>query len=107
MGQKYKSRIDTRARWLAPLADAARLASIVNRAHESGLWIRFYTLNGHAPEAGLGWSASYNFGSLEAARTRWRAAIAAGVDFIATDQYEEFARSRRSDVSIPFANAPN
>jgi hypothetical protein len=88
-------------------ADATRLASIVNRAHESGLWIRFYTLNGHAPDAGLGWSASYNFGSLETARIRWRAAIAAGVDFIATDQYEEFARERRSDVSIPFAKAPN
>ena len=35
---------------------------------------------------------SYNFGSLEAVRHRWRAAIAAGVDFVATDQYEEFAK---------------
>jgi hypothetical protein len=62
------------------------------------LGIRFYTLNGHAPEAGLGWSAGYNFGSVEAARIRWRAAIDAGVDLLATDQYEllaeELKRSR-------------
>ena len=63
----------------------------MSRAHALGLWIRFYTLNGHAPDAGLGWTASYNFGSLEAVRPRWDAAIAAGVDFVATDQYEEFA----------------
>ena len=54
-----------------------------------GLWIRFYTLNGHRPDDSLGWTASYNFGSVDAARARWNAAIAAGVDFIATDQYEE------------------
>ena len=59
-----------------------------------GLWIRFYTLNGVAGER-EGWTASYNFGSLDAAARRWRAAIDAKVDFIATDQYAEFARSRR------------
>lgn len=74
--------------------DDARLRRLVNEAHERGLMIRFYTLNGHAPETGpeRGWGRGYNFGSLEAARLRWRAAIAAGVDFVATDQYEEFAR---------------
>jgi hypothetical protein len=71
--------------------EGLRLNSLVSRAHALGLWIRFYTLNGHAPDAGLGWTASYNFGSLEAVRRRWDAAIAAGVDFVATDQYEEFA----------------
>lgn len=76
--------------WTA--ADAVRLTSLVDRAHAQGLGIRFYTLNGHAPDAGLGWTASYNFGSLDRAQARWRAAIDAGVDFIATDQYEEFAR---------------
>jgi len=55
------------------------------------LAIRFYTLNGHAPAAGLGWSAGYNFGSLDAVRARWRAAIDAGVDLLATDQYELLA----------------
>ncbi|MBM3795988.1 MAG: hypothetical protein FJW31_18455 [Acidobacteria bacterium] len=74
--------------------DDARLRRLVNEAHERGLMIRFYTLNGHAPETGLerGWGRGYNFGSLDAARQRWRAAIAAGVDFVATDQYEQFAR---------------
>ena len=66
----------------------------MTRAHDAGLWIRFYTLNGHSPEHGkhMGYTPSYNFGSLEAVRHRWRAAIAAGVDFVATDQYEEFAK---------------
>jgi hypothetical protein len=75
-------------------ADAARLAALVSDAHAHGLWIRFYTLNGVAGER-EGWTASYNFGSLDAARRRWCAAIDARVDFIATDQYAEFARSRQ------------
>ena len=67
-----------------------RLRSLVERAHANGLWIRFYTLDG-ATEAELscrGWFHGYNFGSLEAARMRWRAAIAAHVDYLASDQYE-------------------
>jgi hypothetical protein len=76
--------------------DEARLASVVRAAHDAGLWIRFYTLNGHDPaDASGGWSASYNFGSLDAARERWRAAINAGVDFVAVDQYEEFVKVLR------------
>lgn len=78
------------AEWSA--ADRARLNAIVKRAHDMGLWIRFYTLNGHTPDQNRGWSASYNFGSLEAARARWKAAIDARVDFVATDQYEDFDR---------------
>lgn len=78
------------AEWSA--ADRARLDAVVNRAHSQGLWIRFYTLNGHTPEENRGWSASYNFGSVEAVRPRWRAAIEARVDFVATDQYELFDR---------------
>lgn len=73
-------------------ADEARLRAVVDRAHAMGLWVRVYTLNGHAPEAAKGWTAAYNFGSLEAVRPRWRAAIRAGLDFIATDQYEALAR---------------
>jgi hypothetical protein len=72
----------------------ARLQALVERAHANGLWIRFYTLDG-ATEAQLssnGWFHSYNFGTLDAARIRWRAAIAAHVDYIASDQYELLAR---------------
>jgi len=71
--------------------DETRLRALVRDAHDAGLWIRFYTLNGHDPldESG-GWSPGYNFGSEAAARERWRAAIRAGVDFVAVDQYELF-----------------
>ena len=75
--------------WTA--ADAARLRAVVKRAHDQGLWVRFYTLNGHPPDASQGWTAGYNFGSPAAVRARWQAAIDAGVDFIATDQYEGLA----------------
>jgi hypothetical protein len=71
--------------------DGKRLEALVDRAHDQGLWIRFYTLNGHTTEGNQGWSGGYNFGSEAAAKTRWDAAIAAGVDFVATDQYEQFA----------------
>lgn len=70
-----------------------RLKELVRVAHKRGLWIRFYTLDGEpqADETARGWFHSYNFGSLDAARVRWRAAIRAGADYIAVDQYEEFA----------------
>ena len=69
--------------------DDRRLRAIVSRAHEMGLWVRFYTLNGHPAGRGSGWTESYNFGSVEAVRERMRAAADAGVEFIASDQYEE------------------
>jgi hypothetical protein len=81
-------------------ADDTRLRTLVRHAHEAGLWIRLWTLNGHAAgeEKAVGWSPGYNFGSLAAARVRWRAAIAAGADFVATDQYEAFAEIRSGDA---------
>jgi hypothetical protein len=72
--------------------DEDRLRAIVSRAHSLGLWVRFYTLNGHPKGNGNGWTESYNFGSAEAARQRMQAARDAGVEFIATDQYEELGR---------------
>ncbi len=75
-------------------SEVERLKALVRCAHAQGLWIRFYTLNGHALTASRGWNESYNFGSEEAARLRWQAAVAAGVDFVATDQYEAFSSLR-------------
>lgn len=71
-------------------ADDARLRALVEHAHANHLWIRFYTLDGatEKEESCNGWFHGYNFGSLAAAETRWRAAQKAGVDYIASDQYE-------------------
>jgi hypothetical protein len=76
--------------------DEQRLTTAVRAAHDAGLWIRFYTLDGYDPaDASGGWGASYNFGSLDAVRERWRAAIRAGVDFVAVNQYEAFVGELR------------
>ncbi len=74
--------------WTA--ADDTRLRSLVDHAHAHGLWIRFYTLDGatQKEESCNGWFSSYNFGSLAAAELRWRAVQQAGVDYLASDQYE-------------------
>ncbi len=71
--------------------DNARLRALVDHAHKLGFWIRFYTLDGFTPATNRGWDQGYNFGSIEAARLRWRAALDAGVNLIATDQYEDLA----------------
>ena len=76
--------------------DSVRLASLVKRAHEMGLWIRFYTLDGFTADANRGYIADYNFGSLDAVGLRWSAAARAGVDFIATDQVTPFNALRNS-----------
>lgn len=76
--------------WTA--ADERRLHALVRHAHQLGFWVRFYTLNGLTPAEDQGWSGGYNFGSREAVLSRWKAAINAGVDFIATDQYEDLAK---------------
>lgn len=68
---------------------AARLKALVDHAHGQGFWIRFYTLDGFAKEADQGWGNAYNFGSKAAVEARWKAVIDAGVNLIASDQYEE------------------
>ena len=71
---------------------AARLKAFVDYAHKMGYWVRFYTLNGHgAEESKNGWSPDYNFGSPDTVKIRWKAAAEAGVDYIASDQYEDLA----------------
>jgi hypothetical protein len=72
-------------------AAASRLRALVNHAHAMGFWIRFYTLDGFGTADNQGWDAGYNFGSREAAAVRWKAALDAGVDLIATDQYEDLS----------------
>jgi hypothetical protein len=80
----------------------ARLNALVRYAHERGFWIRFYTLDGEsaADESARGLFHTYNFGSLDAARLRWQAAIRAGVDYVATDQYEEFGSELHGAASL-------
>jgi len=75
--------------WTA--ADDRRLRALVDHAHDLGFWIRFYTLDGFGPGEDRGWGDGYNFGSRAAVELRWKAALDAGVDLIATDQYEDFA----------------
>jgi len=75
--------------WTA--ADERRLRALVDHAHKLGYWIRFYTLDGFAQSEDRGWGNAYNFGTREAAMARWKAAIAAGVNLIASDQYEDLA----------------
>ncbi|WP_216839246.1 hypothetical protein [Caulobacter sp. S45] len=72
-------------------ADDRRLRALVDYAHQKGYWIRFYTLDGFAPEDDHGWGKYYNFGSKAQVILRWKAAIAAGVNFVASDQYEDLA----------------
>jgi hypothetical protein len=71
--------------------DDRRLRALVDHAHKMGYWIRFYTLDGFGPGEDKGWGNAYNFGTHEAVMQRWKAAIAAGVNLIASDQYEEMA----------------
>ncbi len=78
------------------ITDEARLHALVARAHAMHLWIRFYTLNGDDKTPAGG----YNFGSPAAALSRWKAAIAAKVDFLATDQYEDLARVRAAELGV-------
>lgn len=68
-----------------------RLKEFVDYGHKMGYLVGVYCLDGYAPDQNQGWDPDYYLGSLEAAETRWKAAIAAKVDFISTDQYEELA----------------
>lgn len=78
-----------------------RLNALVSRAHANGLWIRFYTLDGATTKelSSNGWFKSYNFGSIDNARIRWRAAKTAHVDYIASDQYELLSEELRHPES--------
>jgi hypothetical protein len=81
--------------WTA--ASEARLKSLVDYAHAEGFWVRFYTFDGFEPGTGLGWGEAYNFRSRAAVEKRWLAALNAGVNFIASDQYEDLAEFMRKN----------
>lgn len=87
--------------------DGHRLRALVRHAHQHHLWIRFYTLDGatSAQESCGGWFEGYNFGSLKSAETRWRAAEQDGVDYIATDQYEQLG-AMLQDRNAALAHLP-
>jgi hypothetical protein len=93
--------------WTA--ADNQRLQALVDHAHKMGYWVRFYTLDGFAPADDQGWGQGYNFGSREAVILRWKATIAAGVNFIATNQYESLATYLKQDAKElrPAASLPS
>lgn len=82
-------------------AKNARLLQLVNNAHKLGYWIRFYTLDGYTPAENQGWFAQYNFSSHAAVEARWQAAVEAGVDMIASDQYETLAAFLAKPLPIP------
>ena len=76
--------------------DNLRLKALVDFAHRQGYWIRFYTLDGFPAGKGQGWSQSYNFGSLDQVKSRWQASLDAGVDLLASDQYEQLRKQMKT-----------
>ncbi len=66
-----------------------RLKAIVDAAHHQGYRLRFYCLNG----AG---NMAYRFPTEEAAKVRWVAAAKAGVDWVASDDYENIVHTLSS-----------
>jgi hypothetical protein len=72
--------------------DERRLRALVDHAHKLGYWIRCWTLDGFDEGEDKGWGDTYNFGTHQRVMARWKAAVAAGVNLIASDQYEELAK---------------
>ena len=69
--------------------DASRLSALMKRVHDQGFRARFYCLNGHTGTLLSG----YQFTNDAAAKTRWLAAVKAGVDWVASDEYHEIAEA--------------
>jgi hypothetical protein len=66
----------------------ARLRKFIDYGHKLGYLMSFYSVNGFTDAQNQGWEAEFNFGSTDAAKQRWGAALKLHADFIATDQYE-------------------
>ena len=65
-------------------AERARLEALVKLAHAKGYWVRTWTLNATS----LDWGTDHNFGTKQGLLERWRACLEAGVEMVATDEYE-------------------
>jgi hypothetical protein len=68
-----------------------RLEEFVAYGHKLGYLVGFYCLDGFTQDENQGWDAEYNFGSRDAAVTRWNAVMRAKADFISTDHYEQLS----------------
>ena len=74
----------------------ARLKKFIDYGHNLGYFMGVYCLSGWTQAENKGWDKDYNFGSHDAAKARWDAAIRVHTDFIATDHYEDLAQSIRN-----------
>jgi hypothetical protein len=70
-----------------------RVKKFVDYGHRLGYFVSFYSINGFTPDENQGWTDEFNFGSKSAAAIRWKAAVKAHADLIATDQYEDLAKT--------------
>jgi hypothetical protein len=68
-----------------------RLGEFAGYGHRLGYLVGVYCLDGYTEDQNQGWDKDYNFGSHDAAVTRWKAAKRVKADFISTDHYEELA----------------
>jgi hypothetical protein len=73
-------------------AEMDRLSGLMSLAHRRGFRVRLYSLNGHTGPTG----GSYRFADDDTAKVRWVAAAAAGVDWVAGDEYKEMVDALRA-----------
>jgi hypothetical protein len=69
-----------------------RLRALIDLAHHREFRVRVHSLNGHSGPPG----GSYRFADDDTAKVRWLAAAAAGVDWVAGDEYEEMVDALRA-----------
>jgi hypothetical protein len=76
---------------------ADRLKKFVDYGHSLGYFTGLFSISGWTEAENQGWDKDYNFGSRDAAKSRWQGAIRAHADFISTDHYEELAAAIHSN----------
>lgn len=70
-------------------SEMARLDALVTLFHGEGFRARFYCLDGHTGPV----VSPYRFADDASAQIRWRAAARAGVDWVASDEYEAIVQT--------------